>query len=302
MKKYLLFIIVASCSCKVFCQNVGIGTTTPAEKLDVNGNINTNGQIKLNGNAGTMGQVLMKGPGNNPVWGDITEFKNIAFFECRVTTPTTGANNCTGFSWVVPAGVTTILVECWGGGGGGGRGNGGGGGGYISARLTVTPGTTASFTIGAGGNPSIGSTVGVFGGITAFTIGSITLNANGGRGGSISNPLNAINGGFGADGGDFSVSGISTNYIGFRGGPSCVSKTRFMQVSATEFVKVVDFGNGGDAATILNSGAHGGYNITSTSFNQNQDADDYATHPGGGGGADNDGGFVGTGGCVIIHY
>ena len=40
--------------------NVGIGTTNPAEKLDVNGNINLNGTIKVNGQDGQAGQVLMR--------------------------------------------------------------------------------------------------------------------------------------------------------------------------------------------------------------------------------------------------
>ncbi|MEQ1935687.1 MAG: hypothetical protein ABL962_17660 [Fimbriimonadaceae bacterium] len=38
--------------------NVGIGTTNPAEKLDVNGNINLNGTIKVNGQDGQAGQVV----------------------------------------------------------------------------------------------------------------------------------------------------------------------------------------------------------------------------------------------------
>ena len=63
----------------------------------------------------------------------------------------------TGSSWTVPAGVTSVKVECRGGGGKGGSrttsGNGGGGGGGAYARLdtfAVTPGGSVSYTIGAG--------------------------------------------------------------------------------------------------------------------------------------------------------
>ena len=61
-------------------------------------------------------------------------------------------------TWTVPAGVTIITVEAWGGGGAGGgstnagfltgRGGGGGGGGaYASSTLTVTPGNTLTIVV-----------------------------------------------------------------------------------------------------------------------------------------------------------
>lgn len=60
--------------------NVGIGTTTPSEKLDVNGNIklsgniNLSGALKVNGSSGGMGQILIsQGSGNSPIW---TNFRN----------------------------------------------------------------------------------------------------------------------------------------------------------------------------------------------------------------------------------
>ena len=53
MKKLLIFgIIIFTFYCS-HSQNVGIGTVTPSEKLDVNGNINVAGQVKVAGNAGT---------------------------------------------------------------------------------------------------------------------------------------------------------------------------------------------------------------------------------------------------------
>ncbi len=62
------------------------------------------------------------------------------------------------YGFVVPEGITHLMLEMWGAGGGGGAGNvagsGGGGGGsgaYTRTVLTVTPGTVYSITIGAGG-------------------------------------------------------------------------------------------------------------------------------------------------------
>ena len=60
---------------------------------------------------------------------------------------TTTTYNSGSGNFVVPAGVTSLQIELWGGGGGGGQGNGssagaggGGGGGYVKKNaLVVTP-------------------------------------------------------------------------------------------------------------------------------------------------------------------
>jgi hypothetical protein len=49
-------------------QNVGIGTTNPTEKLDVNGNVKISGYLNLNGNTGVAGQVLTSQGTNPPTW------------------------------------------------------------------------------------------------------------------------------------------------------------------------------------------------------------------------------------------
>jgi|GEM_PF-6574275 len=49
--------------------NVGIGTSTPSDKLHVAGNVNISGTLKFDGNAGTSGQVLTSsGSITSPVW------------------------------------------------------------------------------------------------------------------------------------------------------------------------------------------------------------------------------------------
>jgi len=68
----------------------------------------------------------------------------------------------TSGTWIAPAGVTSITVECWGGGGGGGnaghngnnktsRGGGGAGGAYALRTVSVTPGQIYTITVGNGG-------------------------------------------------------------------------------------------------------------------------------------------------------
>ncbi|MBP7507648.1 MAG: hypothetical protein KA807_07500 [Prolixibacteraceae bacterium] len=97
--------------------------------------------------------------------------------------------NTTGsHTFTVPAGVTSIKVECWGGGGAGGgayigAGGGGGGGAYNTINLTVTSGQTLSITVGAGGaggNNANGGT----GGTTTVSGSPGTISANGGSGGN----------------------------------------------------------------------------------------------------------------------
>lgn len=56
--KYFFVVILNSFAALSFSQNLGIGTTTPTQKLEVNGNIKTNGLI-LN-NAGNPFDFLMK--------------------------------------------------------------------------------------------------------------------------------------------------------------------------------------------------------------------------------------------------
>lgn len=111
--------------------------------------------------------------------------------------------------FIVPAGVTSIMVELWGGGGAGGpggsggsietcilvfcttesyrggHGGGGGAGAYIRTVIAVTPGEMLSIQLGAGGqSTTVCGESGGAGGATLVKRGATVLaEANGGNGG-----------------------------------------------------------------------------------------------------------------------
>jgi subtilisin-like proprotein convertase family protein len=97
-------------------------------------------------------------------------------------------------TYVVPAGVTTVQVEAWGGGGAGGgtnsgsnRGGGGGAGGSFTRNtsVSVTPGASITVTVGTGGVGVTGA-AGPSGGTSTFGS-SIPVSAVGGAGGNLAN-------------------------------------------------------------------------------------------------------------------
>lgn len=83
------------------------------------------------------------------------------FSQTTETYATAGA-----YSWICPAGVTSVTVTGWGGGGGGGSsnngsnngGSGGGGGAFAESVFTVTPGQTYYIEVAANGDGSISNT------------------------------------------------------------------------------------------------------------------------------------------------
>jgi len=89
-------------------------------------------------------------------------------------------------SWVVPPGVTRLLVEVWGAGGGGGadpcnaplQGGHGGAGAYSRTAMSVSGGDTVTVTVGQGGSP------GGPGGSSSVADGSNMITSGGGGGGS----------------------------------------------------------------------------------------------------------------------
>ncbi len=121
----------------------------------------------------------------------------------------------TSGSFTPPAGVTQVVVECWGAGGRGGtrttngQGGGGGGGAYSRALVPVTPLTPYTVTVGIGSTsaaPGGDSWFGTSGTVMAKGGNSVANNTNGGAtGGSAAVSVGTVkfSGGNGANGGNF---------------------------------------------------------------------------------------------------
>jgi hypothetical protein len=146
-------------------------------------------------------------------------------YECEISSmqfpyvPTANAQLYTSGSgnWTCPAGVTEVYVECWGGGGGGGYTNytspgyiacagGGGGGAYAASTISVTPGNSYAYSVGAGGVENQD------GGDTTFN--STSVVADGGKKGAY---ITAYNGGYSSGGAGGTTAG-STGTIKYAGG------------------------------------------------------------------------------------
>lgn len=200
--------------------NVGIGTTDPRSTLSVNGNAYFSGrlgigdptpdvQLVVSGTASMTGFRLTTG---NPAAGKVLTATNTAGLGAWQD-PVVSAGGIGGLreftvsgTFVVPPGVSKILVEAWGGGGGGHDsewGWGGGSGGYIRSALDVTPEETLIVAIGVGG------AVAAPGGSTQVRRGGAPIvSANGGQpgqldeggaGGTVSGPPGIARNGFAGD-------------------------------------------------------------------------------------------------------
>lgn len=281
-------------------QNVGIGNPAPAEKLDVNGNINVTGTIKTNGVAGTQNQILTTNATGSLAWADACQYKNFASISSLSAT-----------TWVVPVGVTRILVEAWGAGGGGNSLAGGGGGGYIKAQFDLTPTSVISLTIGDGGN-SAASASAVNGTNTSFTVTvgavakSITATAGGGA-----LYLSAINGQSGFSGAYSVTSNLNNQYIGYFGEPGQSTDRFFYQYNATTFYEKGIAGPGGNAGNTKNTGGLGQtylVNNTASTLVLRNGNPAGGSVPGGGGASGIQylttvlNGGNGANGLIIIHY
>jgi hypothetical protein len=190
----------------------------------------------------------------------------------------------TGATYTKPAGVKTLLVQCWGGGGGGGgaaqagassaAGSGGGSGGYAEKLIDATSFGTYLYTIGAaGGGGAAGANNGTAGGNTTFDDLGATVTAKGGglgNGQAAGAVVATVNGGAGAavsTGGDVNGGGMpggagitfngTAAYSG-AGGSTSVGGGGFGAVTERNGVAGSGRGSGGGGGCCLGSTARSG--------------------------------------------
>lgn len=207
-------------------QQVGVGTSSPTERLDVNGNVNVRGQLKINGQGGQPGQVLQMGANGLQQWTSAFGYKNRREFFSAGT-------------FTVPAGVREIMIDAVGAGGGGAKGGGGAGGGRGIAVVKVAPGQVFNITVGL---PGAGSTTELGfaqSGFPSEVTGPAGLQVMGEGGGQAStdNPGEPFVG---------PVVGDSVIYMqAMYGQPGELTIETFQQRTATEYITVRQYGNGG---------------------------------------------------------
>ena len=150
--------------------------------------IGSNGDFYINTNSNTL-----FGPKSGGVWPTGVSLVGPAATQATVNS---GYSNMVvfsdpgTFSFTVPNGISSLLIEVWGGGGGGGNGVGGAGGGYGKGIYQVSPGATHTVIVGVGGtklkvttNPWTPPTSG---GTSSF--GNL-ISATGGQAGVVGSPL-----------------------------------------------------------------------------------------------------------------
>ena len=277
MKQLLLLLL--SIPFLTTAQNVGINNPNPAEKLDVTGNVNITGTIKTNGLSGAKGQFLMStGPGMT--WGSTAGYKKCVVFV------TAGSG-----IWSVPAGVTDVMVELWGGGSGGSAFRGGPSGGYARSVLTVAPGDNISYTVGSGGSSGSTTSTGGSNSTISFSGGSLAANA----GGAI------VAGGPGTVGSGTS-SGLDNAFF-MPGSFGTANFFSYGQRTSVIYVEVRQYGSGGIAPGMLNTSVQPGdlHTFENGSLVTSQFAS-HAKTPGSGGSAGSGSGWNGAPGMIVFWF
>ena len=184
--------------------NIGIGTTTPGTALTLQGISGTDLLEIASSTGSSMFHITQAG---NVGVGLSSPSSRLTVMGATSATTTVYSTAGTGYSYVVPAGVTQIMVRTWGGGGGAGykasspAGGAGGGGGFAQATISVTPGETLLIDVAGGGG----------GGSTASGLGGTNGGGDGG-------PLNGSYDGSGGGGGYSAVRRSSTFLVQAGGG------------------------------------------------------------------------------------
>jgi len=263
---------------------VGINTTTPTEELDVNGDVAIAGAIVPNGQTGTEGQILEMQSGGSMAWVDKSKYENFKTYKYSTS----------NYTWSWPTGVTEVMVEVWAGGGKGHEGGGGGAGGYGIFRITKTNNTSLTIDVGSG------TTTSIFSQNSIVQYNSITYTAYRG--------LDASADRAGVGGSGAGSNNALTVFQGIPGQSGKPSKTSYYPLSATSFVRVVDYGNGGNSPLRPTSGGLGGMKVfnntagSTTSYYKQVYSSVGKDVGGGGGGFTNAGSLTSGGNGRVVLY
>lgn len=272
--------------------NVGIGTFSPTEKLDINGITNFRNNIKVKGVSGQPGQVLGVNESNQLAWMPINGGGNGAADNMDVLYYQ--GSNTTG-EWTVPDGVTKITAEIWGAGGGGKLFKGGGSGGYLKVVLSVSPGETVSYSIGGPGAAAGGA-----GGPSSITYNNQTFTATGGTAITGTGTLGIPE--VGGEGGGFTIPAGFTKALGVHGEDGIPVEFGYVQY-ASYYARTDHGGHGGNSPCWEGKTGGKGTSFISGEGNVNRHARSTSGKaPGGGGGGGLYGGETGGAGMVIFRY
>ena len=276
MKQLLFLPLLFAAMPQLFGQRLGVNKTNPEEALDVNGNIQLNGALKVNGVSGQAGQALFS-TGTGLQWLDAAA-NGFRYFRNLI-------GPLSNFTWNVPAGVKEVIVEAWGGGGGGG-GSDDGGGGYLMLRINTAAVSQFVITIGGGGTGTTSATA-LDGGNTliSWTDGgsarSVTVpggyganNTHPGRGGYLFNLGPAISS-------DYSISVLQ-----MPGLPGKGPRQFYDERAAGDFIITTVGGQGGGTYKFPGNGGPGcNYSNTSSNTSWISNPGQDGSVPGGGGGS-----------------
>ncbi len=127
-------------------------------------------------------------------------------------------------SFVVPGGVTSLLVKLWGAGGGGSAGPGGGSG-FVTATIAVTPSETLTIIVGEGGRSgglNCGYVAGTYGGGGSGGLGTYAgyhyQNTSGGGRSALRRGSTELLTAGGGGGGGYTLGGAGGGTVGTSGG------------------------------------------------------------------------------------
>lgn len=216
------------------------------------------------------------------------------------------------YTWVAPAGVTSVSAVAVGSGGGGTAGGGGGGGGLgYRNNIAVTPGSSYTVVVGAGGvatrspngsvsgNPSYVTGWNVQGNGSSNATGGTYTGGGGGNGGNSSGICGAAGGGAGGYSGTGGTGGVRNSGSGTAGAGGGGGGGRGSSFSSSCFGEYLSGAGVGGSVGLIGTGPNGVGGSGGFTCGSPGSGGGLYGYNGAGGGA---GGYCYPYGCPITYY